>query len=215
MDLSLYLVTDPELCGARGVTETVRRAVDGGTTIVQLRDKQADRDAQLRQLAELAEAIAGRAQLVINDRLDVAVAACARGIPIDGIHLGQGDTTVLEARAELGPEALIGLTADTAEHLAALRRLPAGTVDYLGVGVIRATTTKPDHPAALGVDGFARFAAQSPVPCVAIGGITAADIAPLRRAGAAGVAVVSALCAAEDPALAAAALRELWDAAIR
>lgn len=212
MNLDLYLVTDPVLCGERGVVETVRRAVDGGATIVQLRDKHADGAAQLRQLEAIAEAIDGRARLVINDRLEVAVAARDRGLPLDGIHLGQGDAAVLKARSALGPDAIVGLTANTDEHLEAVRRLPAGTVDYLGVGVIRPTATKPDHPPALGVEGFGRLAARTPLPCVAIGGLLASDIAPLRRAGAAGIAVVSALCAAEDPAHSARALRAEWEA---
>lgn len=211
-DLSLYLVTDRELCGARGVAETVRRAVDGGVGIVQLRDKHADADEQLRQAEEIAAAIDGRAAFVVNDRLDVALAARDRGIPVDGVHLGQGDTAVLGAREALGPDAIIGLTANTEEHLAAVARLPRGTVDHLGVGVIRPTSTKPDHPPALGVDGFARLAAESPVPCVAIGGVRLEDAADLRAAGAAGLAVVSALCAAEDPERAAREFLAAWHA---
>jgi thiamine-phosphate diphosphorylase len=85
-------------------------------------------------------------------------------------------------------------------------------VDYLGVGVIRPTSTKPDHPPALGIDGFAAFAANTTVPCVAIGGVRVSDVAPLREAGAAGVAVVSAICGAEDPAAASRALRSAADA---
>lgn len=212
-DLSLYLVTDRALCGDRGVAETVRRAVDGGVGIVQLRDKHADADEQLRQAELIAAAIDGRAAFVINDRLDVALEARRRGVPVDGVHLGQGDAAVLRAREELGPDAIIGLTANTDAHLEAVARLPRGTVDHLGVGVIRPTSTKPDHPPALGLDGFARLAAASPVPCVAIGGVGVDDAAPLRRAGAAGLAVVSALCAADDPERAAREFLAAWNAA--
>jgi thiamine-phosphate diphosphorylase len=88
--------------------------------------------------------------------------------------------------------------------------MPPGTVDYLGVGVIRSTQTKIDHPPVLGLAGFARFAAQSPLPCVAIGGITMADSAVLRRDGAAGLAVVSLICGADDPAEVARDLVERW-----
>lgn len=119
------------LCGARGVVETVRLAVDGGVHTVQLRDKHASFDQQLSQLEQLAEVIDGRAKLVINDRLDVAVEAQRRGIAIDGVHLGQADEAVLTAREELGTGAIIGLTANTEEHLAAVAALPAGTVDYV------------------------------------------------------------------------------------
>lgn len=211
MRLGVYVITDRELCGARGVIETVRRAVAGGVRVVQLRDKHAEFDEQLRQVDALAEAIDGRALLVVNDRLDVAIAARDRGIPVDGVHLGQDDAQAIAAREALGPGALVGLTANTRQHLAAVERLPAGTVDYLGVGVIRATATKPDHPPALGVEGFARLAASTATPCVAIGGVGLADVAPLKRAGAAGIAVVSAVCAAQDPEAAARALALEWE----
>lgn len=170
-DLSVYLVTDAGLCGPRGVVETVRAAVDGGATVVQLRDKQATDAGTADLLVELSEVIDGRALLLVNDRLDAAVTARHHGARVDGIHLGQDDTSVERARELLGPDALIGLTANSREHLDALRALPDGTVDYVGVGVIRPTNTKPDHPPALGVAGFRALAAQSPVPAVAIGGI--------------------------------------------
>lgn len=211
-DLSLYLVTDEALCGERGVVETVRQAVDGGVRIVQLRDKNATDAETAEQLVELSRVIDGRALLVVNDRLDAALAARAAGARVDGVHLGQGDASVLRAREALGPDALIGLTANAPEHLDALRELPAGTVDYLGVGVIRPTSTKPDHPPALGVEGFRVFADASPLPCVAIGGVGIDDTEDLRGAGAAGLAVVSALCAADDPAAAASAFRRRWHA---
>lgn len=211
-DLSLYLVTDAELCGDRGVVETVRRAVDGGVRIVQLRDKAATDAETVEQLIALSRVIDGRALLVVNDRLDAAVAARARGARVDGVHLGQGDASVLRARAALGPDALVGLTANSPAHLDAVRALPAGTVDYLGVGVIRPTTTKPDHPAPLGIDGFRAFVANSPLPCVAIGGVGIDDTEALRDAGAVGLAVVSALCAAVDPTATAGALRRRWRA---
>jgi hydroxymethylpyrimidine kinase/phosphomethylpyrimidine kinase/thiamine-phosphate diphosphorylase len=203
-DLSVYLVTDAALCGPRGVAAVVAEAVAGGVTVVQLRDKAASDADLIRQLAELAEVIDGRATLVVNDRLDVAVAARERGIRVDGVHLGQGDAAVLRARDALGAGAIVGLTANTRAHLDAVERMPRGTVDYVGVGVIRPTATKADHPPALGVEGFAALAAASPVPCVAIGGVRVTDVPALRAAGAAGVAVVSAICAATEPREAAA-----------
>lgn len=156
--------------------------------------------------------IDGRALLVVNDRLDAALAAHERGARVDGVHLGQGDASVLRAREALGPEALIGLTANSPEHFDAVRALPLGTVDYLGVGVIRPTHTKPDHPPALGVEGFRALAETTTLPCVAIGGVGIDDTESLRDAGAAGLAVVSALCAAEDPARAAADFVRRWRA---
>jgi len=215
IDLSLYLVTDRALCGPRGVAAVVADAVAGGVTAVQVRDKHASDADLLHQLEHLAAAIAGRAALIVNDRLDVAVEARARGIRVDGVHLGQSDTAATAARAALGPSAIVGLTANTADQLAAVARMPHGTVDYVGVGVIRPTTTKPDHPPALGVDGFAALAAASPVPCVAIGGIRETDARALRAAGAAGIAVVSAVCAADDPRRAAESFVRAVDAVSR
>ena len=199
-DLSLYLVTDAALCGDRGVVETVRRAVDGGVRIVQLRDKDASDAETVDQLLALSQAIDGRALLVVNDRLDAAVAARERGARVDGVHLGQGDASVLRAREVLGPEALIGLTANSPAHLDAVEALPSGTVDYLGVGVIRPTTTKPDHPAPLGVEGFRGLVSRSALPCVAIGGITPQNCAPLVTAGADFLAVSGAVWSGDEAA---------------
>ncbi|MRG59935.1 bifunctional hydroxymethylpyrimidine kinase/phosphomethylpyrimidine kinase [Agromyces sp. CFH 90414] len=204
LDLGVYLVTDPVLCGDRGVAAVVAEAVAGGVGVVQLRDKHASDAEIVEQLAELADVIDGRATLLVNDRLEAAVEARRRGIRVDGVHLGQGDPAVERARGLLGADAVVGLTANTAAHLAALARLPRGIVDYLGVGAIRPTTTKADHPPAVGIAGFARFAAHAELPCVAIGGIRVTDVAALRDTGAAGVAVVSAICAAADPRAAAA-----------
>lgn len=220
LDLGVYLVTDRELCGPRGVPATVAAAVTGGVRTVQLRDKQADLEDHLRQLTDLAEVIDGRAWLLVNDRLDVVLAAQQRGIPVDGVHLGQLDLeqhggSVIEARDRLGPGALIGLTANTDEHLQSLTTYPPGTVDYLGVGAIRATVTKPDHPDPLGFGGFAAFAATAPLPCVAIGGVGPDDAGPLRHAGADGIAVVSAICVAEDPEEVARQMKHDWDQARR
>ncbi|GAA4490495.1 bifunctional hydroxymethylpyrimidine kinase/phosphomethylpyrimidine kinase [Microbacterium panaciterrae] len=209
-DLALYLVTDRALCGERGVTAVVDAAVAGGVRIVQLRDKDADDAEIVAQLIELSAVIAGRALLVVDDRLEALIEARRRGARVDGIHLGQSDASVAVARSLLGPDAIIGLTANTPGHRDAVRALPAGTVDYLGVGVIHPTATKPDHPPVLGVDGFAAFTAASSLPCVAIGGVGRDDVAALRRAGAAGVAVVSALCSATDPRIAARKLLREW-----
>ncbi|KHK97224.1 thiamine-phosphate diphosphorylase [Microbacterium mangrovi] len=213
LDLSLLLVTDARLCGERGVAAVVAEAVAGGVTAVQVREKHADDRAVLALVEQVAEAIDGRALLTVNDRLDVAVKARERGIRIDGVHLGQNDPSATRARTELGPDAVVGLTANRPEHFAAVSALPPGTVDYFGVGVIRPTATKPDHPEPLGIAGFAALAGASPLPCVAIGGITASDARALRDAGAAGIAVVSAICAASDPRTAAAGFVRAWSGA--
>ena len=211
MNLGVYVISDRQLCGARGIVATMGAAAAGGAGIIQYRDKTADAADQLREIERLCEAIAGRCPLVVNDRLDVALEGILRGLPIAGVHLGQADTSVVAAREELGPDALIGLSANTADQLRVIEALPDGTLNYLGVGVIRETNTKLDHPPALGFDGFASFARRTPLPCVTIGGIGIRDIARIREAGGAGAAVVSAVCTAPDPEAMTRAMRREWD----
>ncbi|MFJ3321552.1 thiamine phosphate synthase [Curtobacterium sp. NPDC086286] len=208
----VYLVTDPALSDRHGigVLGVVRAAVHGGVRIVQVRDKDASARDLLALTAAVADAVGDRATVVVDDRLDVALAARHAGHRVAGVHLGQSDVPVTAARALLGPDAHVGLTANTPEHLATVAALPRGTVDLLGVGVVHPTATKADHPPALGHDGFGRLARATDVPCVAIGGVTLDDVVPLRAAGAAGVAVVSGICAAADPGSAAAAFVSAW-----
>lgn len=211
-DLGVYLVTDSTLCDRHGVgvVGVVRAAVDAGVRIVQVRDKRSSARDLLALTVAVADAVGDVARVVVDDRLDVALAARHAGHRVAGVHLGQSDVPVSAARALLGADGHVGLTANTVAHLDALARVPRGTVDLLGVGVVHPTSTKPDHPPALGHDGFARLAAATDLPCVAIGGIGLDDVAPLRAAGAAGVAVVSGICAAPDPGAAAAALVSAW-----
>lgn len=206
----VYLVTDTAQCGDRGVVATAEAAVDGGVSTVQVRAKDAGgRDAHAL-LTAVADAVGDRASVLMDDRVDVYLAARASGARVHGVHIGQQDLPAGPVRALVGPEAIVGLTANTGEHLASAAALPAGTVDYFGVGAVHATATKPDHPAPLGIDGFTRFAALTDSPCVAIGGIGRADVRALREAGAAAVAVVSAICTSPDPRLAAATLAREW-----
>lgn len=196
LDLAVYLITDPVLCAGRGLVATVQAAVAGGATIVQLRDKGATDTALIEQGRALRAALAGTGvPLIINDRIPVAAAVGAAGV-----HLGQDDARAAEARAVLGPDAIIGLSCRT---LAQVRALDPALVDYIGTGPVFATGTKPDHAPPLGFDGLAAICAASPVPVVAIGGLGAAHVAAVHGAGAAGLAVVSAICAAADPEAAA------------
>lgn len=202
LDLRLYLVTDTALCGDRGVVETVRAALPGGVTAVQVRAP----SATTRELCALTLAVhdvlAGTdIPLLVNDRLDVALATGA-----EGVHLGQDDLAPEHARRLGGPDLLVGLSVSTLDQVAHAAALPTGWLDYLGVGPVQATTTKPEAAAPLGLSGTARLVAASPLPCVAIGGIGVQNAAAVRATGAAGLAVVSAVCAAADPAAAAAAL---------
>ncbi|PPF69543.1 bifunctional hydroxymethylpyrimidine kinase/phosphomethylpyrimidine kinase [Clavibacter michiganensis] len=224
IDLSVYLVTDPALCGARGVPAVVAAAVAGGATAVQIRDKHASAADLLATVLAAASVIdahaaahptAPRPVLLVDDRVDVVLAVLARNARVDGVHVGQSDVPADLVRRMLDAASpdrhlVLGLTANAPEHVEAVRALPDGTVDYLGVGVIRPTSTKPDHPAPLGHDGFGIIAGLSPVPCVAIGGVDVDDVDAVAAAGGAGTAVVSAVCAAEDPAAAARELAEAW-----
>jgi thiamine-phosphate pyrophosphorylase len=202
LDLSLYLVTDTALCGDRGVVGTVRAALPGGVTAVQVRAPA----ATTRELCTLSlavhEVLAGTGvPLLVNDRLDVALATGA-----EGVHLGQDDLAPEDARRLGGPGLLIGLSVSTLDQVSQAAALPPACLDYLGVGPVQATATKPEAAAPVGLSGTARLVAASPLPCVAIGGIGVGNAAAVRATGVAGVAVVSAICAAADPASAAAAL---------
>lgn len=188
----LYLVTDRALCGARTVEEVVRMAAEGGAAAVQIREK----DLPTRPFVE--EALRIRAlldafgiPLIINDRLDVALASGAAGL-----HLGQDDMPYAVARRILGPKALIGLSVETWEDVERAEDLD---VDYLGVSPVFATPTKTDTKEPWGLEGLARIRAYTRHPLVAIGGLNAGNAAAAVRAGADAVAVVSAVCAAADP----------------
>lgn len=207
LDLRLYLVTDTAMCGPAGVLETVRAAVEGGVTAVQLRDPAAT-DAELVTLGRaVVAALAGTGvPLLVNDRVDLVEAMGAQGA-----HVGQGDLDVAAARRLLGPAGLLGLSVQTPEHVRQAATASA-ELDYLGVGPVWPQSTKPDAAHPVGLDTLAAVVSASPWPCVAIGGVTIDRIPDVRGRGAAGVAVVSAVCGQPDPATAAAVLRRAWDA---
>ncbi len=203
IDWTLHVVTDATACGARGVPAVVREAVAGGASVVQLRDHEATTRELCRAAEALRELLAGAGvPLVVDDRLDVALATGA-----DGVHLGQSDLPVVAAREIAGPDLVIGWSVTDLREAELAWALPEGTVDYLGVGPVYPTRTKSDAAPPLGVVGLAAVCARSSVPCVAIGGITARDAGALAAAGASGMAVVSAICSAEDPRAAACELR--------
>jgi len=146
--------------------------------------------------------------LIVNDRIDLVDAIGAQGG-----HVGQSDLGVGQARALLGPAAYLGLSVQTMEHLAEARTSGEGTLDYLGVGPVWGTATKLDAAAPGGLERLRQMTSASPWPCVAIGGITLERLPQVRRAGAAGAAVVSAICGQPDVAVATRALRAAWDGA--
>lgn len=213
-DLSLYLVTDSRLAEAAGhdLVELVRAAAEGGVTAVQVRDKDASARVFLDTVLRISDALPAGVALLVNDRVDVVLAARAAGARVEGVHVGQSDLPAQAVRELIGPDAVLGLSACTPEQLRLAAAGPA-RVDYVGIGAVHATTTKKDAPEPLGLGRFARLVAASPLPAVGIGGVTSADLPEMRSAGAAGAAVVSAICSAPDPATAARELRAAWGAA--
>lgn len=198
-DLSLYLILDPVLCRDIGMVETARQAVAGGATMVQLRHKHAGTADMVEIGRELKSLLAPLGvPLVVNDDVDAAVA-----IGADGVHVGQSDLAAAHARLRIPEGMILGVSVETVDLAAAID--PA-IVDYVGVGPVFATGTKPDHKPPIGLDGLARIVAAAPVPAVAIGGLKRGHAAQVLAAGACGLAVVSAICGTPEPEDAARAL---------
>jgi thiamine-phosphate pyrophosphorylase len=197
--LRLMVVTDAALLKGRDPVAACRQAVSGGATMIEVRLK----DATPRELLALARVLVGAlaVPVIVNDRVDVALAAGAAGA-----HLGQEDPPLPRLRPHVPPGFLLGISVGAPSEAERTRDWPA---DYWSVGPCFATAHKRDAGAALGPDGFARLARLAPpgTPVVAIGGITAANAAAVRRAGAAGIAVIGAVWDTSDPAAAARALR--------
>lgn len=197
--IRLCLVTDRGLAGGRTLPDIVAEAVAGGVTMVQLREKAASTRAFVAEAEALLRLLRPHGvPLVINDRVDVALAVGA-----DGVHVGQDDMAVPLVRRLVGPAMLIGLSITCEADMA---RPDAGAADYLGVGPVFAQATKPDAAPPLGLEGLARLARSAKRPVLAIGGIDAGNADAVLRAGAHGLAIVSAIMAAPDPRAAARAL---------
>ena len=206
--LGVYLVTDEASCAGRGLTDVVMAAVQGGATCVQLREKHlSTRDFCAKAMALQALLAPLGVPLVINDRVDIALAC---GAP--GVHLGQSDLPVANARRLLPPEVFLGWSVETPAHVAQAATVDMAGIDYLGVSPVFATPTKTDTSAPWGLDGLRQVRAATALPLVAIGGIHAGNAAEVLAAGADGLAVVSAICGAADPAIAARELRTIWEA---
>lgn len=198
----LYVVTDSDLSRGRTDAEVARLAYEGGADAVQLRMKHTDGGemlAQAREIARIAESM--DKFFFVNDRVDVAMVSGA-----DGVHLGQSDIPVEDARRLMGDDAIIGVSVQTVEQ--AVRAVEGGA-DYLGVGSVFTTKTKPDAVQGLGLGPVFEIRHAVDVPVVAIGGINRGNIQDVIRAGADAAAVVSAVVAQEDPRAAAHELRDL------
>jgi thiamine-phosphate pyrophosphorylase len=197
----LHVLTDTVRQSRYDPVALARLALEGGAQVIQYRDKRAPTREQIataRALVELCRA--HDAQLLVNDRIDVALAADAHGV-----HLGADDFPLGLARDLLGPDRAIGASAGTVEEAIAAVRAGA---DYLGVGPVYATASKPDAAAPIGPDGLRAIVRAVEAPVIAIGGITLERVAEVLAAGALGIAVIEAVVCDADPAAAARALRE-------
>lgn len=199
-DYSLYLVTDRELSSGRTTVLVVEEAVAGGVTCVQLREKKCSTRKFVEEGLALQKLLQPRdIPLIINDRLDVAMAVGA-----SGVHLGQDDMMLADARRILGPNYIIGISVGSIRDA---RQAAAAGADYLGVSPVFATPTKTDTAPPLGLEGLQAIRQAVNLPLVAIGGIHLRNCAAVMAAGADGLAVVSALVSAPSPRAAAVQLR--------
>lgn len=201
VDYSLYLVTDRGLAQGRSLVEIVGAAVRGGVTCVQLREKRCSTREFIQEARSLQPLLQHhRIPLIINDRLDVALAVGA-----DGVHLGQSDMSLADARRLVGEKILLGISAENLDDAVAAEQ---GGADYIGISPVFATNTKGDAAAPLGLEGIRLIRRAVKIPLVGIGGINANNIRDILCAGADGGAVVSAIVAAPCPETAAAELKK-------
>ncbi len=198
LDLRCYLVTSGT---GRHTVEAAAAAAAAGAGVVQVRAKDATAAGLLELTCAVAEAVhAARpaTRVLVDDRADVVHAARARGAHVHGVHLGQEDLPVTDARAMLGPAAIIGLTTGTLELVRAAEQV-RGVIDYVGAGPFRPTPTKDSGREPIGVSGYPGLVAATSLPIVAIGGIEPADVPALAGTGVAGVALVRGIMDAPDP----------------
>jgi thiamine-phosphate pyrophosphorylase len=211
IDLRLNAIVDPERANGRPLVELARMIVSGGATLIQLRDKHGSTRRVIEEARAIRTALAATGvPLVINDRVDVALAAQA-----DGVHVGQDDMRAEDARRLLGPKAIIGLSIKT---VAQANAAPLDQLDYVGVGGVYATASKDNPDPPIGITGLrdivaALRARRRDLPICGIAGIDASNAAPVIAAGADGVAVISALSMQNDPEGAARQLRAIVDQA--
>lgn len=223
LDISAYFVVGPENTKGRPVAPIIKDAVEAGFTCLQIRSKIASAREMIELTRQAAEVIAeaGKTEevtLLVDDRLDVVLAARKQGIKVDGIHVGQSDIPVEVCREYLGEDSIIGLSARTQELLEYVKSADVSMIDYFGAGPLHETQTKPD--CGLGPDGkvvtrsfdeIAELAKLSPIPVVVGGGVKLADIPQLAKTGIAGFFVVTAVSEADEPKLEAAKLVKAWN----
>lgn len=201
-DYSLYLVTDKYLARGRSTKEIVKTAVAGGVTCVQIREKDTDTRefvARAKELKRLLQPLG--IPLIVNDRVDVALAVGA-----DGIHLGQTDMTIEDTKRIVGNEIIIGISAESLQDAIDAQ---AQGADYIGISPVFNSDTKKDIATPLGLEGITNIRKQTSIPLVAIGGINKENIKSVIQAGADGIAVVSAIVSADSPEVSARELLHL------
>lgn len=204
-DLTLYVVVGPDVTAGRDVTSVALAAVRGGATMIQLRYK-AGTSEVMQAAREVIEVLRPTGvPVIINDRVDLA-----RALGAQGVHLGQQDARPSDARNVLGEDAIVGLSITAPDQLSSV---DPSIVDYLGVGPVFDTPSKPDAAPPLGLETLSQITATVRLPVAAIGGVTEANAAAVIRAGADGLAVISAICAADNPEEAARALAARIDEA--
>ena len=211
LDISSYLVVGSENC-SRPVEDVIAAAVDEGFTCVQIRSKISSAREMISLLEKAAQKIfeLGKSEtvaLLVDDRLDVVLAARELGIKVDGVHVGQNDIPAEVCRKFLGNDSIVGLSASSAEEFSAAN---VSIVDYFGVGPLHSTATKNDAGSSLSFEKISALAKVSPLPIVVGGGVKLEDIPKLKAAGVAGFFVVSAVTNAPDERLAARELVDAW-----
>ncbi|QGT98682.1 Thiamin-phosphate pyrophosphorylase [Candidatus Syntrophocurvum alkaliphilum] len=203
LDYSIYLVTDSDLIKGNDIITAVLQAVKGGASLVQLREKDASSREFYNIATELKRHLSDlQVPLIINDRLDIALAVDA-----DGLHIGQDDLPLTVARKILGENKVIGLSANTIEQ--AIEGEKQGAT-YLGVGPVYYTDTKKDTKEVIGPESLSKFKTAVNIPVVGIGGINHDNISAVKKSGIDGVAVVSAILAQDDINIAAQRMKQLW-----
>lgn len=223
LNIKAYLIIGPENTLNRPINDIVKVAIESGFTTIQIRSKK----SSAREIIKIAKIVSDiikkmkkerEVSLIINDRLDIVLAAKDLGIKIDGIHVGQKDIPVEICRKYLGEEAIIGLSPKKEDILEYIRKVDITNVDYFGIGPINKSKTKPDS----GIDANGKFIKRthedikkivqiSPIPIVVGGGVKSEDIPQLARTGADGFFVISAVTESKDPKKVAKQLVDLWD----
>lgn len=221
-DISAYLVIGPENTKGRSVEKIVEEAIESGFTFIQIRSKIASARKLIHLTSKAADVIeklgkSDEVALVVDDRLDVILAAREQGVKVDGIHVGQGDIPVEVCRKYLGEDSIVGLSARTDELFEYIKTVDVSEIDYFGAGPLHETDTKPD--CGLSEDGkvitrsleeIEKLSKLSPIPVVVGGGVKILDIPGLAKTGVDGFFVVSAVTGADDPSLAASNLVKVW-----